>query len=269
MGQGPNLPQLPTISELKGSPRETFTTGGVLVAAERDIQTAWPERAEVIAILGGGKYPHDPKLLAVSVTDVRGTGKSFAEKGNPQVIGYPTARFTIAYRLPADQFPPDDPPVDPEIVRTESLEPAAEFVTVSRDDLFWTAGDVSERLEIDEAPGVLIRMADWVVKFTNVASPLAAAITFLTGTVNNSPLSSALHGWSFPVETLLYNPPTIDSTLFSDGSVLNDVTVRFTFRPSGWNVFFRSGLTFAIPIFTFAGPQYKPYPLGDFSLLGI
>ncbi len=83
---------------------------------------------------------------------------------------------------------------------------------------------------------------------------------------------------TFPAETLLFQPPTIQRTINAIGELTWTVRYRFTFKPNkdkggtprGWNWYFRAkdgageeGDFEAM--YNVGGNQYKQFPTDDFT----
>jgi hypothetical protein len=162
---------------------------------------------------------------------------------------------------------------EPEELIAESLEPTAEFITLDYRRFRWGAANGDPVLE-GEAPGKLLHGLNLVRTYYKIANPPAAILT-LPGSVNNGAYNSSLLGLTFPVETLLFQPPQLSRKIDTEGAKKWDMTLKFTFKPEGWNKFWRAKTQqferfwivstdgYGVDV----GVQYNMYPLKDFSSL--
>jgi len=155
---------------------------------------------------------------------------------------------------------------------TEGIEPSAEFITLGRKGLYFGTGATKVSLEDAnvEAPARILRTLDWI--YTIHRAPyLPTAIWTHIGCVNNAWVYSGPLNKLFLAETLLCGNPSPEREFTNMGIPVWTITLRFSYRPEGWNKFPRTdnagagGVNFesitdgtnAIPI----------YPLADFSQL--
>ena len=255
--------------EVAGSPVEVYRDHGF--EAKRIVECVWSDRLTLAQELRGGRrqmgeaytyvppqqYPHYP---AAVVSDVRIEPFGAAQSsGDPNTIAYQLARLTVEYRVA--EFGTN--PAEEETLITESLEPAAEFMTMPAEKLYWDALAANPLVE-SEAPQRLVRMLEWVYTKHMMAS-LPNDVISLTGTVNDAAITSSRLGLTFPVETLLYNPPRLERQITTEGVKAWKVTFRFTYRPGGWNAFARRGHEDFQPIYKQNGTAFKPYTPASFS----
>jgi len=252
----------------QASPREDIRAASM--EATRYLQCDWADRLVLARDLLGytqrsGEmvihhrphvYPHHSALSA-EVAAVSPAGAPAPAGG---AMAWAKARLRVTYRPPAFGSAGDDPA---RALVSESIEPAAEFLTVPAEDLYWDAAQ-EEPLGDDYELPKLVRMAEWV--YTRHRMPYIPAGTWsLIGRVNASAVTSARLNASFAAETLLYQPPQLYRRTTSDGTDGWDITYRFTYRPDGWNKFYRPGETDPQPIYDAAGTVFKPYAAADFS----
>ena len=174
-----------------------------------------------------------------------------------QIIFYEDALFTINYSSAEET----------DLV-AESLEPSAEFITLDHREFRWSSDDGEPLLEA-EAPGRLQRgltIVRTLYHLTSIPTVVATGI----GKVNHATYTSGILGLIFQPETLLYTPPTISRTITTGGTKGWNLTVRFMYKPEGWNKFWRAKTNAFAEIYnkkTTAGPggRYRNYPLGNFS----
>lgn len=203
-------------------------------------------------------YPHNQwaKCLDVNILPF---GKD-VPSGVDGVSAYGKARLTVVYGVPEE----DD-------YASESLEPSAEFLTFPNEKLFWDAAK-TEPLNEDEAPGVLLNTLNWIYNRHKMPY-IPVEILNLIGYVNAAAITSPTLGMTFPIETLLYQPPTLAREISVVGGDYARLTgwrieFRFTYRPTGWNKFPKRGEAFTFKdIYDDSGTLKKVYPLGDFTPL--
>lgn len=152
---------------------------------------------------------------------------------------------------------------------SESLEPTAEFVTVDHKQFRWNDAFGPVLLE-GEAPGFLVKGCNLVRTFYNQPA-LPPNMLDLIGKSNGAIYNSVLLGVSFPIETLLFQPPTMNRTFTTTGTNGWTLQTKFAFKPQGWNKFWRAaannGAGDWAEIWHINGlAVYKPYPPDDFSL---
>ena len=230
--------------ELDGSPTESYDDQGF--KAVRVLQCAWADRLTLAEELRGGnryvgdqyvytrpqRYPHYEQATVADVS-IAPFGATQAGADTTQA-SYPYARLTVTYRVPDYGSNPAEE-IEETLV-TESLEPAAEFLTLPHEGYFWKDGADWVPLTETEAPQKLLRMLEWVYT-RHQQTHLPSAVLDLVGKVNDSTVTSTTLGLSFPAGTLLYNPPQLEREITTTGAKAWRVTYRFTYRPSGWNKF--------------------------------
>jgi len=159
-------------------------------------------------------------------------------------ITYKYARFTINYSSP--DF--DEPPEGETVYVTESLEPAAEFITLNRDGLYFGTGasKVSLKDQNIEPPAKIERMTDWVYTLHRVLT-LPSEVLTLPGKINSAAVASRSLNTTWPALTLLCGNPSLERQITSTGVTAWTITFRFTYRnhgtasvPLGWQHFPRT-----------------------------
>ena len=271
------------------SPQEKWARQGGF-SAVRTLKCAWADRltlarqllrAYTVVTLGrtfivGDLYPYRSRCYVTGITGITPVGK--ATSGSP--ISWPHAYLTVQYE--GRSFTPGGASGGPGVssssvssnqefftVADFTLDVAAEFLTLPGKKLYWndvdsTSSGALEPIEDVEAPGRLVRMMDTSVNWRE-SGTLPTALHTLAGYVNSDEVTSTVLGWTFPIETLLYQGISATKEIFSDGSTdVWDVTGRLTYRPDGWNKFYKSGTTAAQPIYDGSGAVFKPYPTTQF-----
>jgi hypothetical protein len=266
----------PTISvnyeEFETSPTEQFGPQGF--QATRILRCAWADRLTLAdelqgTFLVGGVYttnlphlyPHRGNVRCTGVPNIAGhdDDNPQANGGDLKVAAYSYALLTVTYGNNAGTSGGGGS-VE---LTDESITPFSEFTTIPPKGLFWgsTAGTA---LDDDETIGKLFRGFNWQYTRSNVAS-VASEYATLIGCVNNAEITSTRLGFTFPAETLLFQPPILNRKVNPDGvSSKWTIQTNLSFKPQGWNVFWRSATGTYVAIFN-AGGQVKPYTPADFS----
>lgn len=146
---------------------------------------------------------------------------------------------------------------------SESIEPAVEFTKL---DFRWFRWSSGECLTENEAPGFLTPGLNLVRSYSQKAAIPADFIT-APGSVHNALYSSPNLVLDFPAETLLYLPNPVSQTVTTTGSSGYSYTIKFAYRPQGWNKFYRPSTNSYEEIYDLSGSVVKPYPPADLSAL--
>lgn len=263
--------------ENQGSPREQLTDDGF--KATRELICDWDDRlALMVALKGrshtaGGRtvltapqsYPGFAKALVRDVACDPFSPAPLPNNGNPKDAAYTKALLTVQYETPKYESQGGGGEDEGQAFVSESLEPAAEFITLSHEKLWWDAAKTTALAET-EAPTKLIRMLDWVYTIHRIDAVPAATFS-LVGKVNDAAVFSRSLQVTFAEETLLYNPPRLSREWTSEGLPAWSLEYRFTYRPEGWNKFYRRGVEAPARIYNNAGAIFYGYTLGDFGAI--
>jgi hypothetical protein len=250
-------------AEELGSPTETRTNNGI--EATRILRCDWSDRydleAEILAA-GGEQYPFRSAtgLRARSIAIRPANGEILDASGDPTMASYQQALLTVAYRTPTTG---DAEEVGDALI-SESLEPWTEFYTLDWSKFRWGATD-GPPIKENEAPGRLVRGVDYIFTRHESATIPAAAFS-LIGKVNVASVTATLLGVTFGAQTLLYKPPTLQRSITTDGAEAWKIIYRFSYRPEGWNRFWRPETATFVQLYTASG-AYDNYLTGDFTVL--
>jgi len=250
-----------TVAAANYKVRPGSPTGSVAIGefhAERTYRVVWEDRHTFIRDVLG--FPqagvlHRPQqyvaensnLPVAGVYAVRATYKPI--KGiNATTGSYEFADIDVEYELPSYDVQDvrrttgltASPQVETYI--TETMEPAAEFLTLTHEGLHWYDGTP---LGAVEAPALISRYTDWVYTLHQLPFiGIPAEWFFLAGCVNSTATYSRRWNKWFAAETLLAGSPTIETEVTSIGTARCSVTFRFTHKnqgtyavPIGWNHF--------------------------------
>lgn len=234
------LPNIITIPyEEVGEPEKIWTPD--TRRGKRTLKCAWGSKETLEAELRGGvtlygnqmtytkpaPYPGDANIFPSEIRS-----RPFGAKivGTAEIAVYEFALLDIMYERPPYGVNEANPN---EVLISESLEASAEYITLPNRQLYWdTAGE--DPLNSSEAPGLLIHTVDWVYTIHYMPYIFEEYLSYV-GAVNLSALYSTTLGITFPAQTLLYNPPTMNRQITTDGVSCWELTCRFTYRYNGWN----------------------------------
>ncbi len=273
-------------AEVDGSPTERITERGF--EATRILTCKWSDRIKLAGELRGSfnqginlvtrvighRYPDKLNAIAMDVSI-----KPFHKLNKPQASGSTAlneydevngAELTVLYRIPdgLDEPSPDQDPQD--IFITENLEPSAEFLTIPTEKLFFDTGAAEP---IDASPAFILVAIDWVYTIHNLKKVPPGTFD-LIGKSNKLAHESKKFERTFAPETLLFNPPSLDPRINTDGEQRYTITYRMTHRPVGWNKKLKPGefegtgddrFPKFVPIFTDDGKVYKIYQPKSFN----
>lgn len=257
-------------SEAAGSP--TFSMDESGFSGQRVLLCAYTNRVTLAQQLKGGtfdtarylpqSFPGFSKALVSKVDGAPFYDEEVRPDGaDTSAAVYVTAQLTVSYKTGLDQSDPGDD-TKPQV--QESIEPYAEFMTLPAQGFFWS-GTNGAALKDEEAPGKLFKGANWNITIKAVKD-IPSATYSLCGKVNADQVHSNTLNVDFDAETLLYNPPVLTRVVQADGTLAWDIAYRFSFRPQGWNRFWRGATQEWERIYNKDGPA-DPYETGDFTTL--
>jgi len=236
-----------------GYPQEVLTDGRP--TAQVKFLLAWEHRSTFCQdVLGrvteeGGnriiyrqhKYPYGFDGLyakSATITPLGTIGHLLAQGEthltNPEKL-YERAQVDVSYEPVQFSSDPNN-----EVIATERFEGASEFLTVNNRKLYWGTGASKVLLDQTEAPSLIVRMMDWVYTLSKVKT-FPTAILDLGGCVNDAEVVSHTLNKTFAAGTLLCGNPQISREYHTGaGTDYFTITLRFTYRPNGWNKFPRT-----------------------------
>ena len=223
-------------SELPGSPTEKYTDTGF--QAVQRFKCPWSQRHKMSQQLKRGRGMTYHYNVVARVSDVA-IAPFFDEEGkaSPSVrlANYSDAVLTVTYRTP-DNHNVIDSDDDEKTLVSESIEPWTEFITLPGRRLYWDAAH-TKPLGDDVNPGMLVRGVNWVYTIYQVNTLLPAYFS-LIGKVNSTLLNSKTLNVDFKPGTLLFNPPSFNRVITSDGIKAWTVNLAMAYREFGWNQFY-------------------------------
>lgn len=146
---------------------------------------------------------------------------------------------------------------------SERIEPQAEFQRLDHRYFRWSSG---APLTDAEAPGLLKRSLSLIRQYYNAASVPGAFLTGI-GFVHEDAFASTELGITFAAETLLFCPNPVERTVTTAGSNGYNYSLKFAYKPGGWNKFYRPSTNTFENIYDLSGSIVKPYPPADLSSL--
>lgn len=278
--------------ELKGSPIER---GGLdNFTATMNVLVDWDFRHDFMREWTGFMlvYPHtsaaSPAVRCLSARSIPFGG----ELGNGLQIGlaqgrltkYKKAQITLEFGVPVANnigiinAPPGAAINTSQLLNqyTEDFEPFSEFQTLPHELFQWSNG---EELKPNEAPGKQTVGFNYVVTRHFIFGENVTNLLKFVDHVNAEELigrTPLLNGMVFAPETLLFGAPSIRTTSISMFRIKSiDFTMRLSYRPSGWNTFWRGdkpvtngvGGWDTIHLAKGSNPRYRNFPKRSF--LGI
>lgn len=222
--------------------------------ATRILRCAWEDRhtlaKELIGYLKNPSVRYLPHQYEAELSNETIVGlyalnvriEPFPREGLNQTTGsYKYAKLTVDYGVP--EYDLDNLPFTPftnTVLVSESLEPAAEFGTMTHKNLYW---EDNTAIESTEVPGYLMPSADWVYTIHQLDAIPDAYFTHI-GSVNNATVFSRQLNRSFATGCLLCRSPILSREISSLGNGLWKCSFRFSYRnngtfasPKGWNYF--------------------------------
>jgi hypothetical protein len=244
------------VCEEHGSPSESLTRDAITASVV--LRCNWSDRWALMAELIGGRaaWPYATGFGAATPRAQSASARPFPSKGvtDGQAIVYADALVTVNYTT-----------AEEEDLVAESLETNVEFQQLDFRRFRWgnAAGDP---LIEAEAPGRQLFSMVLARTLFKVEPPLPASLLTLPGKSNSAAYVSALLGLTFPIETLIFGPPSMSRTISTAGNFAFDVSLMFPYKPEGWNKFWRAETESYEEMWNMDGAAvYKNYPPDDFS----
>ena len=256
-----NAGGLPEPVQMHGSAKETWTDDKLSCSVQ--LRCAWQYRyatlANILTWAPSWPYHTDQVCFATYGTITNAEGPSTADGSG---LNYDEALLDVNFESVKRK---DDNNSGEVTVFDESIDPTAEFLTLSPDDFRW--GSVGgTKLKKEEAPGRLELGLDYVVTLYNLKSVPGTVLT-LRGKSNDAAVKSPSLGLTFDAETLLFNPPKITRKISLGKDNFYTLQMRYTNKPSGWNKFWRAETQSYVEMYHVSGggTPYKNFPPASFA----
>lgn len=225
------------------------------VTASVSLRVPWAHKLAILddIIVNRLEYPYitGSKLYASagSVSPMDGVQALDAPHGN----SYDFARLDLTFE------PFEITGASDENVFTESIAPSAEYMILDHSNFQWGAS--GSALQPAEAPGLALRGFDYV-QTRYFLSSLPGELLTKNNTCNSTAVVASLLGLTFPIETLLFTDPQATRNISTGGNSLWTLTSKFSFRPTGWNKFWRNETQAWEDIYVKGSPAtiFKPVP---------
>lgn len=213
------------------------------------------------------QHPDYPSCVALRVT-IAPFSRKTTDSGTTTNIAYEEAELTVNFGIPTMDIREDEPE---RVLVTEELQPSSEFITAPNRKLYWDT-EQEEELETDEAPGLLVRMVEWIYTIHFLADLPTNLLDYI-GCVNSVDVYSPTLGLTFDAGTLLVNEPSLRRQITTDEVKSWEVTYRFSHRPQGWNNLPKAGqgLNFQ-PVYDETGARvyfYDEADIRDLLIVGV
>lgn len=275
------IPFSTSIAYTEEKRRETITFGAN--SSSRTLICAWSDRVQLARDLVGtmtvvasmqyiyrlpAPHPDIPGIVAMKV-DIEGFGVPDDQTYNDtKVIEHSKARLTVTYGLPpfTEGGGDDDPSAQ---IGDERIGSEINFLQLPGEKVYWDAAQ-EDPLDNVDAPTILQVVDNWDVTLKDMPE-VPPDLWSLKGKVNDAPVTSTRWNKTFEAETLLIADANLSTKIVAEGRRTYDVQIRFSYRPTGWNKFFRRGGDPSDPataykaIYNGAGAVLKPYPVADLS----
>lgn len=232
------------------------------------LRCAWADRFLLAQDIGGLRRPW-PALSAWAkpprgkVVSIVPDGGQYTEDGQECV--YNEALVTVEYDSNVEETEEDED--SPELVITESIDPYTEFITLDYRKFRW--GNVNgDPLTEAEAPGRPFHGLALVRQMSKWEPPLPIDLLSKINCINQDAYVSARLGLTFAAKTLLYIPQPMNHAVTTEGSEAWNVTLKFAYKPDGWDQFWRASQNAFAQIFSIdANALYEHFPPEDLSPL--
>lgn len=248
-----------TYSEVDGWPKSRWENGEFV--GDRRLRCAWGDRYTLISQLdtypdNQWPYPDGPDDAIIRSVAIQGIGKQGASAG---LATYLKALLDVRYSTLGPRY------VANHGLLIESLQPNVE--AHERDHgLFRWDSNSGHPLREGEAPQQHLYFAEYVLDYRRALALPGEWLLSRIGSCNSNPVGTYLLGLIFPVETMLYVPPTIRTSWSLGGAVRYDFTLRYKVHPVGWNYFWRQSTAQFERMYIGGGDgHYVQYPSQHFA----
>jgi hypothetical protein len=209
------------------------------LSATVGLKCPWMQRHDTMAnlLIFAKLWPYDAgyKMRAVSgsILPFGQNPQDYLDDVGGHGLKYDHAHLTVNFET-ADVYEHSS---GAKIIYSEEISPTAEMLTLPPDKIRWSNPTTGKYIKPEEAPSMLQVGFDYGLTYYNLSS-VPTAFLNLTGLCNNDFVPSSFFGVSFPLETLLYNPPTVSRSVSLSASASRyTLRSRLTFKSGTWNRF--------------------------------
>lgn len=228
-----------TYEELEGFPKEELTQ--TTFRGTRRLMVDWNSRQALRnALIGypGALWPYSLSYGArvVSVATEPARGRTQQDNLGADLAFYDKAILTVNYAAPGQIW---EHPSNPNAAAafSEDLEPYTETYPLDFEKYQWSDGTPLTR---DEAPVLQAIAIRYRLRLFYLPA-IPSALISLIGTINDATVTPiAIAGVTFAAKTLRFDPARFAFNRQSDGTLRYTVEYNFTYRPSGWDKFYRN-----------------------------
>jgi hypothetical protein len=272
----------PPYEELQGSPTENYTKEGF--TANRTFKVPWSARGAFVLALKGRQrrigtaieytlpqqYPtHSTAYVVAASIKPWGTDPKVLDGGGGVQASYDYAEISVEYNT--DWFKSFSlTGMEGEPFVSETLAPYSEYISIPADGrVGW---GVKRPITDAEIPGIVFHGMEWTYRRHRLPDLPQELFTLVETPVNAAEMRSLKYGFTFPAETLLYKPPVVEIETDSEGNTTYSAELRFFYKPTGWNKFFRSQEASAQKLYKLSHTgavlgEFKPYTPGNLLAL--
>lgn len=223
------------------SVRESFTREGGLTASVT-LRCLWTLRSSLVndLIYNRRVWPYTvnninpPIVSSVSITQERPCAGQSGQGYDYNVAdAYALCEVQYESIQAGGDTPAQDSPVDYDIL-VETLDTNVEFLTQAPQSLVWNNG---KPVKEEVSPTVRIWGLNYSRQYIGVTGTLPDEVFTNIGKCNTTAQNSKYYGYTFAIETLLYNGANIERTFTALGEVRLNVTLNFQWQEQTWNKF--------------------------------
>lgn len=228
--------------ELDGFPRERETLTGF--EATRKVICDWNDRTFLRGLFmnwPGQIYPYaltwGARPIAIGIEPF---GMQHQDALGADLAWYEAALLTIKYQTPGfgdtQPYPASKSTtknLDRRSAISETLEPYVVTTRLDHEKFVWSDGVGLTEAESPVEPHYRSKYV--LTRYNLLAVP--TAVLSLAGTINSAAVTPILVGMdnlTFPINTLLFQQPTISTSASLDGTPSLDVTYRMVYKKNGW-----------------------------------
>jgi hypothetical protein len=205
-------------------------------------------------------YADGPVDAIATQAAIEGMGEQGSETYSPTdglrapmvLATYPKARVTIKYSTEGPRH------VGGGTFLSEWLLPDVTTMPLNPAIFRWN-NNTGKVLDEGERPVHMRYSFQYVIRYHQLVAVPSWVLTRV-GTCNSNVVGGNLLGLTFAAQRLLFQPPTIKSTLTVGGRSKYEVTIHYKYHPAGWNKFWRQSTATYEDIYLAGGGQYIQYP---------
>jgi hypothetical protein len=247
---------------MTGWPRSGWKNGQF--EATRRLLCDWGDRFALLDWID--RYPNSiypyadgPADALASQAAVEGMGEQGNETYTPtDGLRSPMALATYEKAVVTIKYTTEGPRYFGGTLISEWLLPDVESHPLNPALFRWT-NNTGKVLDEGERPVFTRYGLQYVIRFHRLLA-VPAWVLGRVGTCNSNVVGGGLLGLTFAAQRLLYQPPTIKTSLTTGTLTTYEVTTHYKYHPAGWNKFWRQSTGQYENIYLANGAQYIQYP---------